>query len=131
MRLEAILWSGVTAYFAVIGLVYLAVGGDTAGVVLLLLGAGLGGLVAGWTWDWGRRNGTRIEDRADVDAADLSGVVGVYPTASLRPLALAIGVSAMAVGVPLGSWISMVGVAIVASQVLLLVHDTDTRPDTG
>ncbi|MEO6652469.1 MAG: cytochrome c oxidase subunit 4 [Ilumatobacteraceae bacterium] len=127
MRLEAILWTGVTVYFVIIGLIYLAVGGDTAGVVLLLLGAGLGGLVAGWTWDWGRRNGTRVEDRAEVDAADLAGLVGVYPTASLRPLALAIGVSAMVIGVPLGSWISMVGLAIVTSQVLLLVRDTDTQ----
>lgn len=127
MRLEAILWTGVTVYFAVIGLIYLAVGGDTAGVVLLLLGTGLGGLVAGWTWDWGRRHGTRVEDRAEVDAADLTGLVGVYPTASLRPLALALGVTAMVLGVPLGSWISMVGLAIVTSQVLLLVRDTDTE----
>ncbi len=126
MRLEAILWSGVSVYFVSIGLIYLAVGGDTAGVTLLLAATGLGGIVAGWTWDWGRRHGTRVEDRADVDASDLTGVVGVYPTASLRPLALAIGVTAMAIGVPLGSWISMVGVAITASQVLLLVRDTDT-----
>ena len=33
---------------------------------------------------------------------------------------------AIALGVPLGSWMSMGGVAIVASQILLLVRDTDT-----
>lgn len=126
MKLEALLWTGVTLYFVVIGLIYLAVGGDTAGVTLLLAATGLGGIIAGWTWDWRRRHGIHVEDRAEVDASDLTGVVGVYPTASLRPVALAIGVTAMAIGVPLGSWISMAGVAITASQVLLLVRDSDT-----
>jgi len=126
MRLEAILWSAVTVYFVVIGVIYLFVGGDTTGVALLLTSTGLGGLVAGWTWDWSRRHNERIEDRADVDASDLTGIVGVYPTASLRPLALAFGVTALVLGIPLGSWMSMIGLAVVASQVLLLTRDTDT-----
>lgn len=126
MRVEAILWTGVTLYFVVIGVIYLLVGGDTTGVSLLLMATGLGGLVAGWTWDWSRTHDDRVEDRADVDASDLTGIVGVYPTASLRPLALAIGTTAMVLGIPLGSWMSMIGLAIVASQVLLLTRDTDT-----
>lgn len=126
MRVEAILWTGVTVYFVVIGVIYLLVGGDTTGVSLLLMATGLGGLVAGWTWDWSRTHDDRVEDRADVDASDLTGIVGVYPTASLRPLALAIGTTAMVLGIPLGSWMSMIGLAIVASQVLLLTRDTDT-----
>ena len=126
MRVEAILWTGVTVYFVVIGVLYALVGGDPAGVSVLLMATGLGGLVAGWTWDWRRRHGSRIEDRAEVDASDLTGIVGVYPTASLRPLALAIGMSATVLGIPLGSWMSMGGIAIVASQVLLLTRDADT-----
>lgn len=126
MKIEAILWTGVAVFYAVIGLLYLAVGGDTTGVSLLLIATGLGGLVAGWVWDWTRRNGERVENRADVDAIDSTGIVGVYPTASLRPLALAFGVTAIFLGIPLGSWLSMVGLAIVASQVLLLTRDTDT-----
>ena len=126
MRLEAILWTGVSVYFVGIGVIYLLVGGDTAGVALLLSATGLGGLVAGWTWDWSRKHGKRIEDRAEVDASDQTGIVGVYPTASLRPLALAFGVSAMVLGVALGSWMSMIGLAVVASQLLLLTRDTDT-----
>ncbi|MEO6158474.1 MAG: cytochrome c oxidase subunit 4 [Ilumatobacteraceae bacterium] len=126
MRLEALLWSGVAAYYVVVGVIYLLVGGDTAGVALLLLAAVFGGLVAGWTWDWGHRHGVRIEDRGDTDASDKVGIVGIYPTASLRPLALAFGVTAIVLGVPLGSWMTMIGLAVVASQVLLLTRDTDT-----
>jgi hypothetical protein len=126
VKLEAILWTGVVVYFAVIGLSYLALGGDTAGVALLLAATGLGGLIAGWTWDWTRRNPPRIEDLADSDASDLTGIVGIYPTTSLRPIALAAGTACMMLGIIIGSWLSMIGIAIVASQVLLLVRDTDT-----
>ena len=126
MKLEAILWSGVVVYFAVIGLSYLALGGDAAGVALLLAATGLGGLIAGWTWEWTRRNPPRVEDLADSDASDLTGIVGIYPTTSLRPISLAAGTSCIMLGIIIGSWLSMIGIAIVASQVLLLVRDTDT-----
>lgn len=126
MRLETLLWGGVTVYFGVIGVLYMFFGGDPVGVSLLLSATGLGGLVAGWSWDWGRRHGERIEDHAEADASDATGIVGVYPTESLRPVALAVGSTALLLGVPLGSWLSMVGLAIVASQVMLLVRDLDT-----
>ena len=90
------------------------------------MATGLGGLVAGWTWDWRRHHHLpRPEDRDDGDAADATGVVGVYPTASLRPLALAVGITADVLGVVLGSWMLLAGIAIVASQVALLVRDAD------
>jgi len=120
------LWTGVVIFYAVIGVLYFLVGGDPAGVTILLMATGLGGLIAGWTWDWGRRHGGRVEDQPDSDAADSTGVVGVYPTESLRPVALAVGTTALLAGIPLGSWLSMVGLAIVASQVMLLVRDLDT-----
>ncbi|RLE22739.1 MAG: hypothetical protein DRJ50_07200 [Actinobacteria bacterium] len=125
MRVEAFLWSGVTFYFLMMGLIYMAVGGEPAGVVALLMASGLGGLIAGFAWNFGRRHGTRIEDLKDSDAPDATGVVGVYPTASLRPIALAFGTTLLVLGVPIGSWMSMIGAAIIASQILLLVHDTD------
>jgi hypothetical protein len=126
MRVEAILWSLVVVYFALMGVVYIAFGGEPAGIVLLFGGAGLGGLVAGWTWDWTRRNAPRVEDQAETDASDLSGIIGIYPTTSLRPIALAFGTASIMLGIAIGSWLSMIGLAVVASQVLLLVRDTDT-----
>jgi hypothetical protein len=126
VRLELILWVGVTVHFAWIGLLYAFIGDDPAGAALLIIAAGLGGLVAGWTWGWRRRHPRpRPEDRVDADAGDSTGVVGVYPTDSLRPLALATGMTAAALGVALGSWMVIAGVAIIASQVALLVRDAD------
>jgi Cytochrome c oxidase subunit IV len=126
VRIEFVLWVGVTVHFAGVGLLYALVGDDPAGTALLLIAAGLGGLVAGWTWDWRRQHQLeRPEDRLDADAVDEIGIVGVYPTASLRPLALAVGMSAVVLGVVVGSWMVIAGAAIVASQVALLVRDAD------
>ncbi len=126
MRLETMLWTGVAVYFIVIAVIYFLVGGEAVGVSVLLAAAALGGLVAGWSWDWHRRHGARPEDLVDADARDETGVVGIFPTESLRPVALAVGLTALLVGVPLGSWMSMAGLAIIASQVLLLVRDLDS-----
>ena len=64
-----------------------------AGATLLLLAAGLGALVASWTWGWRRKHPhPRPEDRGDADVADEAGVVGIFPAASLRPLAIAVGI---------------------------------------
>jgi Cytochrome c oxidase subunit IV len=126
MRIELLLWAGVAVHFGWIGVLYAFIGDDPAGAALLLIATGLGGLVAGWVWDWRRRHrAPRPEDRGDTDAVDGTGVVGVYPTASLRPLALATGMTAVVLGVPLGSWMVIAGVAIIASQVALLVRDAD------
>ena len=126
MRIETLLWTGVTVFYLVIGAVYTAISDDPVGSSILLIASGFGGLMAGWTWDWGRRHGPRPEDLPDATTADALGPVGVYPTASLRPFALAIGVTALAAGISLGSWMSMGGIAIIMSQVFLLVHDLDS-----
>lgn len=119
------LWSGVVVHFAVTAAIYFAVGGEPAGVALLGLAAALGGLVAGWLWSWRHRNGPRLEDRTDADVGDEPGIVGVYPNESLRPVAMAVGMTAAALGVVLGSWMTLAGVAIVASQAALLTRDAD------
>ncbi len=126
MRVETWLWTGVMVFYLVIGALYTAISDDPVGSSILLIASGFGGLMAGWTWEWGRRHGPRPEDLPDATTADALGPVGVYPTASLRPFALAIGVPALAAGISLGSWMSMGGIAIIMSQVFLLVHDLDS-----
>jgi len=47
-------------------------------------------------------------------------------TASLRPLVLGVGMTGIVLGVVIGVWMVLVGLAIVASQVALLVRDVDS-----
>jgi hypothetical protein len=126
MKVETWLWSALTLFYVVLGLIYTAISDDPVGSSILWIASAFGGLIAGWTWDWGRRHGDRPEDRLDATVADAVGPVGVYPTASLRPFALAVGATALGVGIVLGSWMSMGGLAIIMSQVFLLVRDLDT-----
>jgi hypothetical protein len=128
MRTELLIWSLVIAFYALMGSLYWLVRGDPAGATLLLMGTFLGGLVAGWIWDWRRRfprDHPRPSDRVDADVGDETGVVGVFPTASLRPLALGVGITATVLGFVLGSWMLIAGIGIIASQVALLTRDAD------
>ena len=126
MRLETILWAGLTVFYVFVGTIYWLVDGDPAGASLLLMATGLGGLIAGWMWDWRRHHRTpRPSDRADADAEDEVGVVGVFPTASIRPLVLGVGMTATVLGAAIGSWMLLAGIAITLSQVALMTRDAD------
>jgi hypothetical protein len=125
MRLEALLWAGVTVYFTVIATIYAAVGGSVGGVAILVVAAAFGGLVAGWSFHWSRHHEPRPEDRADAGAGDAQGEVGVFAASSLRPLGLGAGICIAVAGFPLGSWMVIAGTALLASQVGLLVRDQD------
>lgn len=125
MRAEAVLWGGVTLYFGVLAVLYAAVGGEAAGVTVLAVAAAFGGLVAGWSWRWTRQHPAPAGDLPNRDVVDDHGSVGIYPTASLRPLGVAAGFTLLLLGLPLGSWMSVAGLALLASQVGLLVRDRD------
>ncbi len=125
MKVETMLWAGVTGYFVAITAIYAGVGGSAAGVVILAIAAGFGGLVAGWSWRYGRRHAPRPSDIGSADATDATGSMGEFPAASLRPLGLAAGFSIAVLGVALGSWMIAIGLALVGSQVGLLVRDRD------
>ena len=120
------MWAVLTLFYVAIGAIYWLVRGDPAGATLLLMTTGLTGLIAGWMWDWRRHHDhPRPQDRVDADAGDDTGVVGIFPTASLRPLVLGVGMTAIVLGVVLGSWMVFAGFAITLSQVFLLVRDAD------
>lgn len=125
MRIEAIVWTLVAVYFAVVGVLYLLFSAEPAGVTFLLFASAYGGLVTGWLWHWNRTNPERAEDVSTADARDEIGVVGVYPSASVRPLGIALGMTATALGFAVGLWLTVVGVAMLASQVALMVRDAD------
>lgn len=126
MRTDAILWTITGLYFAVIGVIYLALSGDPAGATVLLVGAPFGGLIAGWLWHAQRGQPPIAADRVDGDASDELGVVGTYTTDSIRPLALAVGFIGVWLGLIVGLWMTGTSLALMASQIALMVRDADS-----
>ncbi len=125
MRIQATLWTLVAAYFGVIASIYFVTSGDPAGTVILLTGCPFGGLIVGWLWNWQRQHATPVSDLVGAEADDAAGVVGVYTTDSIRPLALAVAFIGIWVGLVVGLWLSGAALALLASQVALIVRDTD------
>jgi hypothetical protein len=123
VKTERLLWLGVTVYFVVIAIVYGAVGGSAAGIIVLLAAAAFGGLVTGWMWRWSARHGSA--EPVEETSGDGTTLVGEFPEASLRPLGIAAGAAIAVLGIPLGSWMSVAGVALLASQLGLVVRDHD------
>lgn len=126
MNLSRLIWLGLVVHFAFFTTVYAIVGDDKAGLTLFAAGIAFASLVAGWTWVWWRRHGELSSDRPGADASDDAGPVGVFAAASLRPLALGIGMTGVVLGVVIGVWMVLIGLAIVVSQVALLVRDVDS-----
>ena len=126
MRLSRLIWFGGVVHFTFFATVYAIVGDDAAGLTLLAAGIGFAALVAAWTAVWWRRHGDLSSDDVAADPADDAGPVGVFTSASLRPLALGVGMTGIVLGVVLGVWMLLVGIAIVVSQVALLVRDVDS-----
>jgi hypothetical protein len=127
MRLALAIWLAGAVHFTAFAVIYAVSADEAAGEVLLLAGVGFAALGAGWTWLWYRRHGDELpSDRADADVSEGAGPVGVFPAASLRPLALGVGMTGVVLGLVIGVWMLLVGLAIVASQVALLVRDVDS-----
>lgn len=125
MKTEALVWTGTAVYFAVIGVLYLALSGDPAGATVLLIGAPFGGLIAGTLRRAHELHPDLASDRGDGDADHALGAVGTYKTDSIRPLALAVGFVAIWLGLVIGLWMTGAGLALVASQVALMTRDAD------
>lgn len=112
MKAEAILWSGAAVYFTVAGIVYLIVSGDATGTVLFLVTALFGATAGGWAWRWRRLAGDRAEDIADAVMAENAREIGYFPSSSLWPLGLALGITATLYALIFGWWFLLVGVGI-------------------
>jgi hypothetical protein len=126
VKIEWTIWVGGLLFAAAIAVVYAIVGDEPAGITLLVCAVAFMAIVAGWMTLWRLRHGNRPSDDTDADMEAASEPIGVFAAASLRPLVLGAGMTAIVLGLVLGIWLTLIGSAIVASQVALLVRDIDS-----
>lgn len=98
MKFTARLFLLLAAFDIGAAVLYLAVGGEQAGLTLLLLAAGLHAIIGGYVWRLTRRHATGPEDREDAAISDGAGLVGFFSAGSVWPFAVGLTAALCAVG---------------------------------
>ncbi len=137
MHIEARLFEFLTAFFALVAVVYGALtalyaqgGIEWAGTTALVLTTGLA-LITGTFFRFvARRLDTRPEDYEDAEISDGAGELGFYSPHSWWPLLIALSASVTAVGVAMWlPWLIAAGATFVLATVAGLVFEYYTGPE--
>jgi hypothetical protein len=129
MKTEAKLLIGVGAFFSITDIVYwfwgyhYLAGNNSAGPeqsgTVMLIGTVLLGLVPGsyYFW-WSRHMRPRPEDRSDATIEEGSGVIGAFPSSSIWPFVLGMGVFLIALAAVFGIWLLVPAFSLVFSAAI-------------
>ena len=109
MKVEAYLLLFVGFFFGGVAIIYWVFSYEDAGS-LMLLGTFLLGAVPGfyYLW-WSRRMSPRPADNPNATVEDGAGVVGAFPSSSIWPFVLGLGVTFVGSALVFGSWTLAVG----------------------
>src|SRR5258708_1857727 len=137
MHIEARLFEFLTAFFALVTVVYgvltalYANGGiEWAGTTALVLTTGLTLLTGTFFRFVARRLDTRPEDYEDAEVSDGAGELGFYSPGSWWPLLIALSASVTAVAVAMWlPWLIAAGVVFVLASVAGLVFEYYIGPE--
>ncbi|SHE66417.1 Cytochrome c oxidase subunit IV [Ferrithrix thermotolerans DSM 19514] len=118
MKLESRIYVGVGVFFVLVVVIYFLWSGDSGNSIFLVASALLGimpGLYLGW---WSRRMSPRPEDREDVSLEEIEGAVGYFPSYTIWPFVLGIGVFLTALAFVFGAWTAVIGMGFVISAAI-------------
>jgi hypothetical protein len=131
MRVETGLVLFGTAFVGLLTAIYWFSSYETAGSVLLLVGALMYFLLTGYLFLQARRlrRGTpRPEDVEDGAVAVAETRVGYFPAASVWPAALALGAVVVALGLVFGYWFFVVAAILLVGAVIGYAIEAQARP---
>ena len=137
MHIEARLFEFLTAFFALVTVVYAVLtalyangGIEWAGTTALMLTTGLTLIIGTFFRFVARRLDTRPEDYEDAEVSDGAGELGFYSPGSWWPLFIALSGSVTAVGMALWlPWLIVAGVCFILTTVSGLVFEYYTGPE--
>ena len=118
MKIESLFLLFLGAFFGIVGLVYWFWGYEQGGTTMLI-GTTLLGFVPGsyYLW-WSRRMKPRPEDLPDASMASGAGVIGSFPSSSIWPFVLGMGLFLMVLSMVFGLWLIAPGGSLVISAVI-------------
>lgn len=115
MKATGFMFSVLAGFFAIVSVVYWFWSKDPTGTTALVLTFGLCVLIGYYVLYTIRRVPPQPEDRSDGDISDGAGELGFFSPHSWWPIAVAAGFSVFALGLIFGVWLSLIGVAILAT----------------
>lgn len=122
MRTAGWMVAGVAAFMGVIGVAYWLLGGEPAGVALLLGTATFAGMAASYLLVLTRARAVPPEDR-DADPGDEPGLVGEFSVASVWPLLVGLAAAVTSTGLAYGIFPVVFGGALLAAAAAGLVAE--------
>ena len=137
MHIEARLFEILTAFFALVTVVYgfttayfFPGGLEWAGTTAMVMTTGLTFIIATYFRFVARRLDTRPEDYEDAEIADGAGELGFYAPHSWWPILVALAASVVAVGIALWlPWLLVTGVVLVLASSAGLVFEYYIGPE--
>ncbi len=124
MKVEAYLFSAVSAFLFVAAIVYGVWSHEAVGIVGLILSGGLCGLVGSYFWFISRRIDARPEDRGDADIAEGAGELGFFSPGSYWPFGIALAAFIFSLGTAFWeAWVMVIGGAALILAVGGLVFE--------
>lgn len=113
MRVVGRLFVGLAAFFALVGVVYWVLSGESAGSAALVFTAGLAFLVAFYFLFTAERVEPLPEDEQDAVVEDYAGEYGFFSPHSWWPLPIAVGAGMIALSLCFVSWwLILLGVVV-------------------
>ena len=113
MKVEHRIYLGLGLAVTVFMVVYFFTAKEYGGATMLFGTAGLGimpALYMGW---WKRRMDPRPEDRTDGTTATSAGPVGSFPSHTIWPFVLGMGLFLTALSLVFGAWTAVIGGALI------------------
>jgi hypothetical protein len=127
VKVEALLFGGVAAFFAGAAAVYGWWSADPAGTAALVVAFLMAAVISFFCAMQYRRKGRRPQDRTDAEVADGAGPVEFFPPESTWPLITAVGFAVVCTGVVYGLWLFLIGLGVLARGVLGMVFQYANR----
>lgn len=127
MRGEALLFTGVSAFFAVMASTYGWYSHEPAGTAALLVSFLMSGLVSFFLWVQYARRGRRAQDRSDAEVAETAGPLDFFPPRSYYPVLTGAGAALLGLGVAIGLWLFLIGLGVTAAGVAGFVFQFNNR----
>lgn len=127
MKVEALLFTGVATFFAVVSACYVPFSRDAAGNAALLVSFLMSSLISLFLWVQYLRHGDRPQDRPDADVREGAGPLAFFSPRSYYPVFTALGTAIAGLGVIFGMWLFLIGIGIVAPGVAGFVFQHNDR----